>query len=237
MCQFLTKTPIFRSAFPSFCIALLLSFSTAGWAQNDDSEDESQQAASLDEIQEQVAAEELPPENVNAQALEAIDESAEEAIPELQDEATATPLSEEVEDLKKAALELNRDLLILEEELLFPANTQLVVFLSLDVGEFFSLDSVKLLIDDKLVSSHLYTQRQNTALSLGGVQRLYIGNLKDGEHEVTAFFVGMGPDNREYKRGATIIIDKDDEPKLLELKVRDSSANMQPEFEFEEWLL
>ncbi|MFL0811067.1 MAG: AraC family transcriptional regulator [Agarilytica sp.] len=150
---------------------------------------------------------------------------------------TATPLSEEVEDLKKAALELNRDLLILEEELLFPANSQIVVFLSLDVGKYFALDSVKLLIDDKLMASHLYTRRQNTALALGGIQRLYLGNLKSGDHEVTAFFVGVGPNNREYKRGATIVIDKDDDPKLLELKVRDSSVNMQPEFEFEEWLL
>ncbi len=187
-----------------------------------------------------------PAENAPADAnkLEAIDEASvtyqddgenvEEGEPEVE---TATPLSEEVEDLKKAALELNRDLLILEEELLFPANSQIVVFVSLDVGKYFALDSVKLLIDEKLVASHLYTRRQNTALSLGGIQRLYLGNLKSGEHEVTAFFVGMGPDNREYKRGATIIIDKDDDPKLLELKVRDATSNMQPEFVFEEWEL
>lgn len=172
--------------------------------------------------------------------LEEIDETAYEDAGEdaaLEDEETASPLSEEVEDLKQAALELNRDLLILEEELLFPANSQIAIFLSLDVGKYFSLDSVKVLIDDQLVASHLYTKRQNTALSLGGIQRLYLGNLKTGEHEVTAFFVGMGPDNREYKRGATILIDKDDDPKMLELKVRDSTANMQPEFKFEEWQL
>jgi hypothetical protein len=156
---------------------------------------------------------------------------------EVPPEDTVTPLSEEVEDLKKAALELNRDLLILEEELLFPANSQVVIFLSLDVGKYFSIDSVKVLIDDKMVASHLYTKRQNTALSLGGIQRLYLGNLRSGDHEVTAFFVGMGPDNREYKRGATIIINKDDDPKLLELKVWDSDANMQPQFKFEEWQL
>ncbi len=159
-------------------------------------------------------------------------------VPEGEEQVeTATPLSEEVEDLKKAALELNRDLLILEEELLFPANSQIVVFVSMDVGKYFALDSVKFLIDDKLVASHLYTRRQNSALALGGIQRLYLGNLKSGEHELTAFFVGMGPNNREYKRGATMIIEKDDDPKLLELKVRDSTKNMQPEFEFEEWQL
>ena len=151
--------------------------------------------------------------------------------------ASASPLSDEIEDLKKAALELNRDLLILEEELLFPANTQIMVFLSVDVGEFFRLDAVKLHIDDKLVASHLYTPRQNDALRRGGIQRLFIGNLKTGEHEITAFFTGIGPDNREYKRGATVAIEKDDDPKMLELRVQDSTANMQPDFDFKEWQL
>ena len=150
---------------------------------------------------------------------------------------TATPLSQEVEDLKQAALELNRDLLILEEELLFPSNTQLVVFLSLDVGEYFRLDAVKLTIDDKLVASHLYTTRENDALSRGGIQRLYIGNLKTGNHEITAIFNGEGPDDREYKRGATISINKEDDPKMLELRIMDSTANMQPDFDFKEWQL
>lgn len=143
----------------------------------------------------------------------------------------------DVEALKKSALELNRDLLILEEELLFPANTQLSVFLSIDTGTFFSLDSVKLTVDDVLVASHLYTVRQQDSLSKGGVQRLYVGNLKSGEHEVTAIFNGMGPDEREYKRGATLKIEKDDDPLMLELKVIDSTANMQPEFEIKEWQL
>ncbi len=157
--------------------------------------------------------------------------------PEPASEETESPLSGDIEDLKKAALELNRDLLILEEELLFPSNTQIVVFLSVDVGTYFRLDAVKLNIDDQLVASSLYTARQNDALSRGGIQRLYMGNLKSGEHEITAFFTGIGPDDREYKRAATLVIDKDDDPKMLELRVRDSTANMQPEFDFKEWEL
>jgi hypothetical protein len=153
------------------------------------------------------------------------------------DNTAITPLSEEVEDLKKAALELNRDLLILEEELLFPANTQVMVFLSVDTGTFFRLDAVKLSLDDKLVASHLYTPRQNDALVRGGIQRLYVGNLKTGEHQITAVFTGIGPDSREYKRAATVLIDKTDEPKMLEIRVQDSTENMQPEFDFKEWEL
>lgn len=153
------------------------------------------------------------------------------------EEHTISPLSDEVEDLKKAALELNRDLLILEEELLFPANTQIVVFVSMDVGKFFELDAIKLSIDDKMVASHLYTHRQNDALARGGVQRLYMGNLKAGEHELTAIFTGMGPDNREYKRGATMLLEKDGDPKMVEIQIRDSEKTMQPEFSFKEWEL
>lgn len=149
----------------------------------------------------------------------------------------ASPLSDDIQDLKAAALDLNRDLLILEEELLFPANTQVVVFVSLDVGEYFRLDAVKLEIDDELVASHLYTDSQQDALSRGGIQRLYIGNLKTGAHEITAFFTGMGPDDREYKRAASTTLEKGQDPQMLELRIQDSTANMQPEFDFKEWQL
>lgn len=149
----------------------------------------------------------------------------------------AAPLSQQVEDLKQTVLELNRDLLILEEELLFPANTQIALFVSMDVGEFFELDAIKVKIDDKLVASHLYTPRQVDALFRGGVQRLFLGNLKSGSHEVTAFFTGKGPQGREYKRGATITLDKQQEPKALELRIVDSTTKLQPVFDIKEWQL
>lgn len=170
-----------------------------------------------------------------------VDEEPEEPIAEPEETPAAAredaAISDEVEDLKSAALELNRDLLILEEELLFPANTQVALFMSVDLGYFFRLDAVKVKIDDELVASHLYTERQNDALNRGGIQRLYLGNVKSGDHEITAIFTGIGPDKREYKRGATTRITKEDDPIMLEIRVRDSTARMQPQFEFEEWQL
>lgn len=148
-----------------------------------------------------------------------------------------SPLSQKVEDLKQSALELNRDLLILEEDLLFPANTQVAVYVSLDVGHFFQLDAVKLQIDEQMVASHVYSEKQNSALSRGGIQRLYLGNLKTGKHEITAFFHGIGPQQREYKRAATYTLKKDQNPTMLEIRVRDSEQALQPEFDFKEWHL
>jgi len=144
-------------------------------------------------------------------------------------------ITEEVQTLKQQVLELNRDLFLLEEELLFPSNTQVSVFLSMNVGEFFQLDSVKVKIDGKEVADYLYTQRELDALARGGVQRIYIGNLRTGEHELVAFFIGKGPHDRDYKRGATMKIKKGLGPKYVELKIVDQTKDYQPEFEVKEW--
>lgn len=146
-------------------------------------------------------------------------------------QAAVTP---QVENLKVSVLNLNRDLLILEEELLYPPSNQVAIYLSMDLGQFFNLDAVKLEIDNKLVASELYTDKQINALFRGGVQRLYIGNLKTGEHEVSAFFTGRGP-QQDYKRGAKLIVNKAQTPLVLELKIIDSSAQLQPTFEIKEW--
>lgn len=159
------------------------------------------------------------------------------AAPEIENttDPATVGIQENVQDLKQQVLKLNRDLFLLEEELLFPSNTQISVFFSMDVGEFFSLDSVQLKIDGKEVADYLYTEREIQALVRGGVQRLHIGNLRSGEHELVALFTGKGPHGRDYKRGATATIKKGIGPKYVELKIVDTTSNYQPEFEVKEW--
>jgi hypothetical protein len=152
------------------------------------------------------------------------------------DAAAATRgLDEQIQDLKKDVVDLNRDLFALEEELLFPANTQVAVFVSMDVGDFFALDSITLKVDNREVSNYLYTPREAAALVKGGVQRLYVGNLKAGQHELVAFFSGKGPNDRDYKRGASIRFEKGVGAKYLELKISDRARRQQPEFEIKDW--
>lgn len=144
--------------------------------------------------------------------------------------ARGEPVADELEDVKLGLLELKRDLVILEEELLYPASAQVAVFLSMDVGEFFALDSVTLKMDGEKVAHHLYTDRQVDALFRGGVQKLFIGNVKQGRHRLTAFFTGRGPNGRDYRRAATVEFEKSFDPAFVELAIRDSSARYQPEF-------
>ena len=149
--------------------------------------------------------------------------------------ADTRALDETVQDLKKDVVDLNKELFVLEEELLFPANTQVAVFVSMDIGEFFALDSLTLKIDNKEVANYMYTPREAEALLKGGVHRVYLGNLKVGEHQLVAFFEGKGPNARDYKRGANIKFEKGVGAKYLELKITDRQRRAQPEFAIKDW--
>jgi hypothetical protein len=149
--------------------------------------------------------------------------------------ADTRALDETVQDLKKDVVDLNKELFVLEEELLFPANTQVAVFVSMDIGEFFALDSLSLKIDNKEVANYMYTPREAEALLKGGVHRVYLGNLKVGEHQLVAFFAGKGPNDRDYKRGANLKFEKGVGAKYLELKITDRQRKAQPEFAIKDW--
>jgi hypothetical protein len=149
--------------------------------------------------------------------------------------APEAALDTRIQDTKADVIRLNRDLLVLEEELLFPANTQLALFVSMDVGKLFELDSVQIKLDDKLVANYLYTPAEVKALHRGGVQRVFVGNLRAGEHTLTAFFTGGGPHTRDYKRATTLRFEKGTDPKYIELQIKDATAKLQPEFDVKVW--
>jgi hypothetical protein len=144
-------------------------------------------------------------------------------------------VDKDVQDLKKDMLDLNRDLLQLEQELLFPADTQTTFFVALDVGEYFTLDSVNLKIDGKEVASYVYKAREINALQRGGVHRLHMTNLKAGDHELTAEFIGRGPNTRDYRRDTTLTFNKDIDARNLTLEITDRMHIQQPELVIRNW--
>ena len=105
----------------------------------------------------------------------------------------------------------------------------------MDVGKLFSLYSVQVQLDGTEVASYLYTPQEVVALHRGGVQRLYVGNLRTGKHEIVAYFTGQGPHMRDYRRGTTISFDKGTDPKYIELQIRDQTGYLQPDFTVKIW--
>lgn len=148
-----------------------------------------------------------------------------------------TELATQLEQLKSEVLQLNRQLFILEEDLLFPASTQVSIFVSVDTGKFFALDSVEVKINDKDIAGFLYTERQRKALEQGGIQKLYLGNLNLGEYQLIVIFTGLDPEGRMVKRAAEYQFEKDDEALMIELKLVDDTSNYRSQVVVEEWVL
>ena len=143
-------------------------------------------------------------------------------------------LDEQVQDIKKDVLTLSSELAKLEEKLLFPSNTQVSIFVSLAGDENFVLDSMQLKIDDKVVAQHLYTFKEVEALRSGGVQRIYTGNNKTGDHNLVASFIGRARSGDEYQRSNKVTVSKAVGPKFVEIQIDGGSASDQ-KLTFKNW--
>ena len=143
-------------------------------------------------------------------------------------------LDEQVQDIKQDVLALTSELTLLEEKLLFPSNTQVSLFVSLAGDEDFVIDSMQIKLDDKVVAQHLYTFKEIEALRAGGVQRIYTGNIKTGDHKMVASFIGRAKSSDEYQRSSSYTVTKAVGPKFVEIQVTGDSASDQT-VSFKDW--
>jgi len=124
-------------------------------------------------------------------------------------------LDEQVQEIKSDVLSIAAELSNLEERLLYPSNTQVAVFVSLEEGEALRLDSVQIEIDGELVAHHIYSFKELEALQKGGVQRIYTGNIPTGEHQLQVSMTGKLPGGRDFDGTERFSFSKDVEPKLV----------------------
>ena len=144
-------------------------------------------------------------------------------------------ISQDIQKLKLNVIDLNKDLRLMEEKLLFPTSTKYSVFLSLSTGQFFQLEGIKFKLDGKFVATHVYSDKQREALSRGGVHRLFITNLSEGKHTATAFFTGVGSNGRPYKRAASLDFTKGEGSEYLQIAVSDDGETQEPIFQLKQW--
>ena len=143
-------------------------------------------------------------------------------------------LDEQVQDIKKDVLNLSSELANLEEKLLFPSNTQVSVFVSMHEDDDFRLDSVQVKLDEKVVAQHLYSFRELEALRNGGVQRLYVGNVTTGDHNLVVSYIGKASAGDEYKQSGSYKLSKDIGPKFVEVKIAGPDSTEQ-DIQFRDW--
>jgi hypothetical protein len=128
-------------------------------------------------------------------------------------------LDEQVQEIKSDVLGIAAELNQLEEKLLYPSSTQAAIFISLVRGETFRLDSVEIRLDDKPVAHHIYTFKELEALQKGGVQRIYTGNIRTGDHDLQASVIGKSSGGGDLRKTKRFKINKDVGPKIVEISL------------------
>ena len=132
-------------------------------------------------------------------------------------------LDEQVQEIKGDALSISAELAKLEEKLLYPSNTEVSVFVSLKTGETFRLDSVDIQVDGKPVTHHLYTLKELEALRKGGVQKIYTGNIRTGDHDLDVQVSGKTSGGSDFQRSGHFTLSKDVAPKIVEVSFASES--------------
>ena len=128
-------------------------------------------------------------------------------------------LDEQVQEIKSDVLAIAAELNRLEERLLYPSNTQVAVFVSLQADDGFLLDSLEIRLDGEAVAYHLYSYRELEALKKGGVQRIYTGNLVAGRHEMQVTMLGRSKGGSDLSHSESFQIEKSVGPKAVEINL------------------
>jgi len=137
-----------------------------------------------------------------------------------------TGLDEQIQEIKSDVLSIAVELNQIEEKLLYPSNTQVAVFVSLVSGETFRLDSVEIQLDGKPVAHHLYTFKELEALQNGGVQRIYTGNIRSGDHDLQVSVIGKSSGGADFRKTERFKVNKDVGPKIVEISMAAQSISL-----------
>lgn len=143
-------------------------------------------------------------------------------------------ISRQIQELKQGVLDLNRDLTMLERELLYPSSES-AFFVSVDVGTPIRLVDINITLDGNHVGYHFYSEQEFAALAKGGIHRVYQGNITSGKHTLEATITGYDPAGKDYQRTASHTFVKGPGRKMIELRVVDDLDSQQHRFEFREW--
>lgn len=141
-----------------------------------------------------------------------------QAVPAFAQELSASEMQSldgQVQEIKSDVLNIASELSTLEERLLYPSNTQVAVFVSMDKEQDFRLDAVEVEIDGNLATHHIYSFKELDALQKGGVQRIYTGNVATGAHEISVTMSGKLKNGKDFSETESFTFNKDVKPKAV----------------------
>lgn len=132
-------------------------------------------------------------------------------------------LDEQVQEIKKEVLAISADLNQLEEKLLYPSNTQVAIFVSLAKNSKTPPAAIKIALDENNVSHHIYSFKETEALKIGGVQRIYTGNVRTGKHNLKVSVINKQSGGNKADT-VSHQFDKGIKPQMVEIRISDSGV-------------
>jgi hypothetical protein len=147
----------------------------------------------------------------------------------------STSLDDEIEALSAEVAGYSASVFALEQKVLHPANTRLAVFLTLQSRDALDLDSVELFVNGQPVASHLYTERERASLERGGIQQLFTGNLKNGEHELKTVITARSANDDFVRRESVHRFRKRPGTLRLQMSLEARAPDYEPRVSFVEW--
>jgi len=126
-------------------------------------------------------------------------------------------LDEQIQEIKSDVLRITAELSRLEEKLLYPSGTQVAIFIALAKGDPMRLDAVRLKIDGQLAAHYIYSFKELEALRKGGMQRIYVGNVATGDHQLEVVVDGKLEGGADFNRTQQFSFRKEVKPKLVGL--------------------
>jgi len=137
-------------------------------------------------------------------------------------------LDEQIQEVKSDVLRITAELSQLEEKLLYPSGTQVAVFVALAKDETMRLDAVRLKIDGQLAAHYIYSFKELEALRKGGVQRIYVGNVATGDHQLEVLVDGKLKSGADFSRTDRFAFRKEVKPKLVGLTLAGPDSGNTP---------
>jgi len=212
----------------AFVVACLLGLGCVqGWAQENTQkqapQNKQQKAAQSKQAQ---APQTNPPQAQQKTAQQASQSSQPQA--QQNDQKQMRGLDEQIQEIKSDVLSISAELRGLEEKLLYPSGTQVAVFVSLTKGDTMRLDAVRLQIDGQLVAHYIYSAKELEALRKGGVQRLYVGNVATGDHQLEVLIDAKLESGEDFSRTEHFSFRKEVKPKMVGLTLAGPASGNTP---------
>lgn len=147
------------------------------------------------------------------------------AYSELTSKQQNNALNADTQAINKEAIELISQLKQLEEKLLYPAHTEVSVFLSVSASSLADPNFISIKIDNNNVTNHVYTQEEVKALKSGGIQRLYTGNTMMGKHKLIVTLHETLKDGTGRQHNIEYNFNKTEKVKFLEIIVGNNNTS------------